>query len=280
MRGLTSTAAAFVAMLVAGGAFLSSIAANGGGLQVSLRFEHPEYITGEPIQGVLRIRNNSALPLIVDDYGDHLDNRVHFEIRRQKDETIDPLSRASVIERMMLMPGDAEAFRVNIGAFFPLAREGRYQARAKVVTRETTFLSSPAIFDVIPGLPILERSQVLPGSRGILRTYKLVYWPRDKTEQLFLRSYDEPGHRIWQTLRLGALLRTHPVQLEFAENNRIRIRRQVSRDIFVTTGIESTAQGLRIRERTQSEDFTTTPLRRMLKSEAEAAAETEATASE
>lgn len=244
-------------------------AAGDPAIQVSFRLAHSAYITGEPVEGILRIRNDGATPFIVDNYGDYRENRVHFEIVRQGENRVEPSTTASVIDRLMLMPGDSEAFRVNLAAFFPLTREDRYHVRAKVNNRGTLFLSSQVMFDVIPGFPILERTHVLPDALGVYRTYKLVYWPRGNTEQLFLRAYDNPGGKIWQTLQLGLLVRTHPVDFEFAGDHLIRIRRHATRHVIVTTEIETTARGLRVKESTQSGRSTPAPGSRLLRPEAE-----------
>lgn len=225
---------------------------------------HGSYVIGEPVRCMVGIENRGQAPLVFDDYDPYRQNRIDFEIRRHPDRTVRPFETEFQIARLMLLPGEYENVSVNLSTFFPLAREGRYFVRAVIRAGGARFETTLRMFDIVSGLELSRTTAPLPDRPDQQRTYRLVYWAREQREHLFLRAMDAPGDRILETVRLGPLVRASAPVMQVDLSGRVIIRHQATRDDYVRTVLQSSAEGLRLIEQTVAEDHGTTPLRRAM----------------
>ena len=84
---------------------------------------------------------------------------------------------------MTIRTGESFKRKVELDKWFPLLKEGRYLARAILLHNGTRYESQKKSFDVVPGILLQEGTQMFVKPADLKRSFKLVYWHRNKVER-------------------------------------------------------------------------------------------------
>jgi hypothetical protein len=196
------------------------------------------YLTGEPITADIRIHNRTTRAF--ETRKGWANGQVTLRITRGDDQdVIEPFDPQAVIVETNLASSAAWEGSIEINRFYPVRDPGRYLVRLITVHDGTRYESSPRAFDIVPGLELATVAQVFPGQPPLQRKMRLVYWVRNRMEELFLEIQDTPATRLWRTYSLGPVLRTTTPLLDISPDGMLSIVHRVTPDVFVKTQIKS-----------------------------------------
>ncbi len=212
-------------------------------VSLSVHPRHPSFVTGEPLVVQVRLANHGAQPIIIDDHEAFKNNRLFFEIRGTPHEYLAAFREGRIIDDIELEHGDAAAFDIDLAAWYPLLACARYYVNVVLINNNRRYVSDEQVFEVVPGIELARLTQVIRGPATRERHFQLVYWGRGGREDAFLRAVDQPGQTVWTTLGLGAIVRVKKPELKFESDEVITVFHQASRDVLLTSRIQSDANG-------------------------------------
>jgi len=234
------SAVAFVTMCVTP---LPTFAA--GTLAVDLKTPFISFVQDESIPMKLTVQNFASTTYIVDDYGDHDQNRIEIRLKHSDLGYLPRKGGDTSLDTIMIMPRETKSFEIDLNKLFIL-RPSSYLLQIIFYRGEEQAASQLIKFDIVPGLTLGTVARPLEGAETISRTYTLVYWPRNKIEALFLRVTDSPNDHVIGMFQLGNILRFEPPRIAFADNGQVIILHQSSQDILIRTTLRSTASSLEV----------------------------------
>lgn len=232
------------------------------------------YVLGEPVAVQIKIDNHGAQPLVIDDHEAFRRNRIFFEINLDPQVLLAPLREGRILEELDLERDESFTGTIDLSAWYPLLREGRYYVNLVLLHNDLRYASERRMFDVVPGIELASVAAPLPGRPPSERGFKLVYWTRGEREIAFLRASDRPSGVVWTTLDLGPLVRVTQPRMKVNADGSLTVVHQATRDTMVTSVIRSDAKGPVLIEQKQAVDTTTTPLMKAMTDTAAAQRET------
>ncbi len=238
--------AACARALAAAALLLPPAAARAQMIAVDVQPRHGAYVVGEPVIVSLKIENHGARPVIIDDHEAFSGNEVTFDIRLDPPDPLVPLAKlreGRIVEELHLERGESRTLTVDLSAWYPLLREGRYYLSAVLEFQERLYSSPKRVFDVVPGIPLAGVTELLPGTPPVERRFDLVYWARERGETAFLRITDQPGDIVWTTLNLGPVLRATTPRMSIDAEGILTIVHQATRDAFVISTVRVNGKG-------------------------------------
>lgn len=207
-------------------------------LEIDARLTTASYVLNEDINIQVAIQNNGTTPYIVDDYSNHLHNKILINLHSV--ETGRAWQKEGVLfDGVMVMPDEAQNYGANLRALFPMIEQGRYQVQVMALRGESLAASRRLTFDVVKGIEIGSITRPLPFYDTVARKYTLLYWPRDQIEVLFLRVEEIPPGKVVGFVQLGNVLRFVEPTIEFDRSGKLTVTHQSSRDLFIRTVIQS-----------------------------------------
>ncbi len=222
------------------------------------------YVVGEPVVVRIKIENLGTQPLVIDDHEAFRRNRIFFEINLDPLVMLAPRREGRILEEMDLERDESFTGMIDLSAWYPLLREGRYYVNLVLLHNDLRYASERRMFDVVPGIELASAAAPLPGRPPSERDFRLVYWSRGEREIAFLRASDRPGGVVWTTLELGPIVRFAAPRLTVNADGSLTVIHQATRDAIVTSQIRSDAKGPALVDRKQTIDTTTTPLMRAM----------------
>lgn len=201
-------------------------------VSVGLSLEPWAYVIGEEIAARVLVRNNTAQPITLgrgqSPAGVLTLSRVNDPLRRPL--ATDP--RGCLPKPLTLQPNEEKVFDIEISQSVTL-EEGSYFITFGAVLHSMRYETQVKTLEIVPGTPVAEGLQLFTRDPGRQRHFKLVRWPRQKIDRLFLRVQDTPDGRTFKTVMLGAYLSVVKPRLNIAANGEVIILHRATPDYYV-----------------------------------------------
>ncbi|MBR5591448.1 MAG: hypothetical protein IKW38_02790 [Kiritimatiellae bacterium] len=202
-------------------------------VSVGMRFEALSYVLDEEIPVQLWVRNNTASTLTL---GKGSLPAGVLDVYRVGDPQKRSLSldRGGCLPRpLQLKPGEERTFRVDLSKAADVSSEGKYFVTFGVVVRDTRYETEIKVLEIVPGSLISEGVQIFAGKGYQQRNFKLVRWPRDHVDRIFLRIEDTPSGVVFPTVMLGAYLPLSKPRMNIAPSGEITILHRATPEYYV-----------------------------------------------
>lgn len=189
-------------------------------------------VLGEEIPVRLLVRNNTTRDMVL---GQGTLPAGVLEVSRVNDPSRTPLAApaAGCLPRpLKLAPGEQRVFPINLSRAVNLREQGRYFVTFGAIYAGKRYDTQVKVIEVVPGHLIAEGNQLFAKAPGRQRIFKLVRWPRDHVDRIFLRIEDSDGRRF-DTVLLGAYLPLMKPRLNIADNGEITILHRATPDYYV-----------------------------------------------
>ncbi|MDX9866368.1 MAG: hypothetical protein RBT78_00430 [Kiritimatiellia bacterium] len=230
------------------GGVLCAAAAAAQQVEVKLTLAYNGFVVGEPVLVEVELLNATRNPVEVGAKGapSELFMDVSFG---DAYNLLAPVNPEPLAGAFTLNPGQTFRRKLELDKWYPLVREGRYMAQLVLAHEGMRYESVKKSFDVVPGIPVREGVQMFVSRQKLKRRFKLVYWHRNQTDRLFLRTEDEPGALIWDAIDLGMLLRGSAPKLDISPQGEVTVVHRATQDAFLRTVLWSLPDSLEIVER-------------------------------
>ncbi|MBP5227892.1 MAG: hypothetical protein J6336_10960 [Kiritimatiellae bacterium] len=216
-------------------------------MDVKLELAYTVFIVGEPV--LVQVSGMNGLRDDIRFAPDSTD-RLLFEITTDDpNEYLTQSDARPMASGMVIRTGEPFKQKVELDKWFPLLKEGRYLVRAILLHNGTRYESQKKSFDVVPGILLQEGTQMFVKPPDLKRSFKLVYWHRNKVERLFLSVKDEPTGFVWDSTDLGNLLHGSKPKLDIAPDGVVTVVHKASPDNFIRTVFWSLPKSLEVVER-------------------------------
>ena len=220
-------------------------------MSVVLTPSQRQYVVGEAIEARFEIINvtHDVLSVATNGAPDLLIVEASFGANAATREALVPFNAEPYCGAFNLNPGKRLVRTAELDKWFPMLKEGKYFVKAVLVHNGIRYESRVKSFDIVGGIRVGEGLQMFSQHKNLKRTLRLVYWNRNQMERLFLRIWDEPGHRIWDTIDLGMLLRTTDPRLDISPEGEVTVVHRATQDSFLRTLIWSMPEAIDVMER-------------------------------
>lgn len=219
--------------------------------QVDLRLElaYTVFVVGEPVLVQVHAANAMRETLRINRPGS-LD-KLFFEMTTSDPNGYLPPTAGGqpAISGFDLPTGQIFRRKIELDKCFPLLKEGKYFVWAVVLHKGIRYESQKKSFDVVPGILLQKGLQMFVKPADMKRTFNLVYWFRKEVDRLFLKTADEPGGKIWDTVDLGNILRSTPPKLDIAPDGVVTVIHRADQNTFIRTVLWSLPESLEVVER-------------------------------
>jgi len=220
--------------------------------EFQLGFEpaYTSYVSGEPVVVKMELLNTGReLVQVAPGAGSDL---LMVEVSlNDRYSNLPLLTTAPFCKSFTLKPGRKFSTKIELDKWFSLLKNGKYFAKLIFVHGGNRYESVKKSFDVVSGMPVKEGVQMFVSDDKLKRVFKLVHWPRSRSERLFLRIKDEPTGSVWDTIDLGQFLKTSDPKLDIASNGEVTVVHRATQDVFFWTVLWSLPRTLEIAERNQ-----------------------------
>ncbi|MDD5704667.1 MAG: hypothetical protein PHR35_01990 [Kiritimatiellae bacterium] len=229
-------------------------------LAFDMRPKYGSYVVGEPVWVDLRLVNRGASPIVIDDHEVFRHNRIFFEISIDPQVYLNQSREGRIVDDLDLGKNEPYAAEIDLGAWYPLLREGRYFANAVLLHNDLRYATERRMFDVVPGIELSRATAIISTTPRVERRFSLVYWARGEREYAFLRATDTPDGVVWPTLELGPIVRFTPPSIALNDPDGVTVTHQATRAIFMTSTIRSDRNGILLLSQKQTVDSAAEPL--------------------
>ncbi len=220
-------------------------------LSVTLNASHMEFVRGEALRFTGEVGNAGPAALIIDDYGPYVANSLKLFVRNSETgRLVMPRQNApaSVVGELMLTAGASKPYEADLRDFFDLP-PGRYTATAAIYRGEEVAASVPVSFTIVEGIELRAVLHAGKGRGDRPLRYALLYWGRERREDLFLRITDPAaGGALRASVALGGLVRVADPSLTFKDDE-LTVVHQTGRDRFSQTRFDVSTMPPRLLER-------------------------------
>jgi hypothetical protein len=235
------------AALLVCAALIAGVAA-GQQVEMTLTLAYNVFVVGEPVLVQLEALNTTRD--LLDIGGKDSKDALVVEISRGGEyNEVAPFNTASIVSPFQVNPGQSFQRKVELDKWFPVVEEGKYFVRFVIVHDGLRYESSKKSFDVVPGIPITDGVQMFVKRQNQKRLFKLVFWSRNQTDRLFLRIEDEPSGKVWDSLDLGALLRSSGPKIDISPEGEVTVLHRSTQDAYIRTVLWSLPDTVEVVER-------------------------------
>lgn len=235
-RNVVKTAGYSRALAVALGLFLASVSARAE-VRLELMFEHEAVLQFEPVFAYVAILNDSDIPFDLSSEGSDRPD-IRFVVEKRRDEPLSVVGKKPLIAALRVMPAESKRFVVDLAQGYDLVGEGPYKVRVEAVWRGRLYASNTRTIDVVPGIEMVSVSKALMGHEDRTRTYSLRYWPRGRSEYLFLRVDDKENAVNYGVFQLGSLVRFGAPRIEIDRLGNVTVVHQATSDCFARSTLK------------------------------------------
>ncbi|MBN1674064.1 MAG: hypothetical protein JXR37_23645 [Kiritimatiellae bacterium] len=198
--------------------------------QLAMEIPDEDVLQYEPIVAHITVKNFQQQAVTLG--GSNATVRCFFDIGKTAGEPVaafgDPMREQPVV----VPPGKAEAFTVNLTPYYAIRSPGGYKIRAVLAAGQDMVFSREARVRVHSGFTIRKVAARLEGDARNLRVYALRYFTRDNSEILLLCAEDEDRTQCYGVARLGQIVRLRTPVTEIDGNGNIHVLHQSSPDYY------------------------------------------------
>lgn len=215
-------------------------------VNLGVTLEHRQVLRHEKVVAFIDLKNANNEPVAIDNYGQYLKNDISLDIYREGRER-DKLPKQAdrrLVKKMLVMPDEQQRIMVELTDWYDLSRVGRYYVAPKLVWNGRAYTGSAKVLDVVEGIEIRRITRTVPGYQGRLRTFSLRYWAREGGEHLFLRVSEKGGGLVFDTVRLGRLIRFFEPQMTVGRRGKVEIIHQSGPLSYLKSTLSSDGAGL------------------------------------
>lgn len=202
-------------------------------VSVGMAFDTLSYVMGEEVPVRLWVRNNTATTLTL---GKGNTPAGVLEVSRVGDS----LKRSLALDAggclprpLQLKPGEERIFRVDVSKAAAIFNEGKYFITFGVIFRDMRYETEVKVLEIVPGSLISEGVQLFASDPYRQRHFKLVRWPRDHVDRIFLRVEDTPTGMVFPTTMLGAYLPLSKPRMNIAPSGEITVLHRATPEYYV-----------------------------------------------
>ncbi|MBE6383246.1 MAG: hypothetical protein E7049_09600 [Lentisphaerae bacterium] len=212
---------------------LAVFAAGMSEISVDLKLDSGDYVTGERVRGVVKIINKSPVELSVG-HPDSTD-KLYVEVYASFDMSLlDLTSRKPFVGKFRLPVNGVQKLEVLLGDHYNLRQSRRFLARPILVHGGMRYEGQYRAFDVVPGTEITKALQVFSNRNGLQREFKLVWWPRNQTQHLFMVITDQGDEsHPWETRDLGAMMKIEDPTISIMPSGEVIVLHRYGPDNFI-----------------------------------------------
>ena len=199
-------------------------------IRVDLKLDAGDFVTGEPIRGVVNIVNSSPDKI---SYG-YSNSEDYFFVEVFRASDMSQLSRTKkgpFVSRFMIKSGEGQRLETFLSRHYALLETSRYLAKPVLVHNGTRYEGQPRAFDVVEGVRVSTAMQMFKNRSDFQRDFELVYWSRKGGEHLFLKAKDSDD-KVWETRDLGNLMRIDKPTISVLETGEVIVLHRYDRDWF------------------------------------------------
>ena len=228
--------------------FLWVASAFGQGVEVHLTLAYNGFVIGEP--ALIEVELVNATRDLIEVGGPDSKSVLLIDVTKGGQyNLLKAVNSAPLAGVFTLKPGETFRYKLELDKWYPLLAEGRYVVQLVLVHGGVRYESVKKSFDVVPGIPVMEGVQMFVNRETLKRNFKLVYWHRNQTDRLFLRTMDEPEKRVWDSVDLGKLMRGDSPKLDISPQGEVTIVQHATQDAYIRTVFWSLPDSLEIVER-------------------------------
>lgn len=204
-----------------------------GQIELALTVEPVRALLYEPIRATVVIRNNTGGMLTFD--AGQGSARFFFDVERNKNETVKPTDRRSLLFGLKLVPAGSVTNVFNLTSLYAMQQRGRYKVSACIEWNNILLVSSAIELEMLKGFEIARVIAGVPGEEGVMRVYILEYLTQEKGEQVYLRIEDVNSTTIYGMHKLGNIVRARKPEMKVDESGNVHILFQTMSMIFIHT---------------------------------------------
>ena len=219
-------------------------------LELSLKLEHPSLLRFEPMNAFLTIHNDWAEPFVIDTETESNVAKVTFTMTRQNQRAVPRIEDRPFVRKLRLLPDEKRDLVLDLSEWFEVTPMGRYLVEASVVWGAQRFDSGCVMVEVVRGIEITQVTKSLPGTPPRVRTYSLRYWPRGKTERLFISIDEESSNLNYGVFELGPVVRVYRPVLDVGRDGLVKVIHQSGVDCYTRSVFRSLRGGVRFMDQT------------------------------
>ena len=240
IRGMLLTALAFAAA--------PSLAATVA-INVSLKLDNLDYVSGERVRAVVDVANSSPDRISVG-YANSSD-RLLIEVYRSGDAVMmDKIGNGAFVSRFIVESNEGQKLETFLGDHYALRQPGKYLAKPVLVHNGMRYEGDMKAFGIVPGMKVASALQMFSNKPGLRREFELLSWSRKNKEHLFLSAHDEgSSERRWATTDLGALMRLNKPKVSVLPTGEVIVLHRFNRDQFCRTEFWSLPDALEMNKR-------------------------------
>ena len=202
-------------------------------IQINLKMDCTDYVSGERIRGVVDVANGSADRISVG--GPDATDRLFIEVYRVSDQQrLTRLSKGVFVAAFTLESGEGQKLATCLGDHYALREPSRYYAKPVLVHGRSRYEGEIRVFDVVDGVGVSHATQVFANREGLQREFSLVRWTRKHVEHLFLKAQDAGvSKRAWETRDLGPILRIDKPTISILPTGEVITLHRLNADQFL-----------------------------------------------
>ena len=231
----------------------SSLAATSE-IRIDLRLDGSDFVSGERIRGVVDVANSSPDRVSVG-YSNSRD-LLFVEVYRASDmHQLARIGRRPFVARFRVDSSEGQKLETFLGDHYALREPSRYLAKPVLVHGGMRYEGAMRVFDVVEGIRVTGAMQMFSNRPGLQRNFSVVYWPRNRTEHLFLRAWDSGNStQEWESRDLGPMLRIGNPTISILPSGEVVVLHRLNQDQFVRSEFWSLPDALEFRTRETVQD--------------------------
>ncbi len=216
--------ALFILCLLAGRLFAQ--------LEIQVTLAQDQFIPGEAVEAAVRVSNFTGRKIVLGN------NRtwLRFDLDSSDGRVITRLADVPETGEFSLEPSTRGTLRFDIQPQFEIAKPGRYQLTATVMTPDgNEFTSRPTRLEVIRGTRLWERDFSVAGPSDepdVRRKYILQQATHLRSLRLYLRVTDADEHEILKVINLGGIVSFNRPECRVDRASRLHILHQIDAEIY------------------------------------------------
>lgn len=177
-----------------------------GQIEATLRLAKIQYVTGEPVVGVLTVTNRAGRMITF--AGDNRSQWLDFLVKDRQSNPI-PLKGRKVFGKMTLKAGQSLSREVDLSQLFQLSEPGNFSVSATVHMPDQEMegtTTNRVLFTQSSGIRAWSQKIGLPGQPGNMRDYRLLNFNNEDKCQVYAQVMNPQTGQNIRTFLLGDVL--------------------------------------------------------------------------